>query len=94
MGWLKERNAAARRIQILDEAKRYVDFWKGYADLAPELRKELADVSEGVRRNLAIVEEYIDDEVANPSDRSQLTSEIQRLEPADLFKASRTTLYR
>lgn len=27
MGWLKDRNRAAKRIQALQEAKSYVEFW-------------------------------------------------------------------
>lgn len=27
ISWIKDRNAGARRLQILDEAKKYIDFW-------------------------------------------------------------------
>jgi len=45
MAWLKDRNGAAKRIQALQEAKNYVDFWtaaKSALPSSPEAEAELA----------------------------------------------------
>jgi len=68
VSWIKERNASARRIQILDEAKRYVEFWKAYTDITSGTfeDRDLAALSRATARNLKMIEEYIEYEVTQP----------------------------
>jgi hypothetical protein len=66
--WIKERTASARRIQILDEAKRYVEFWKAYTETAAGVLgpDEIAVVSKQFTQNLRVLAEYIEYEVNQP----------------------------
>ncbi len=68
VSWVKERSASARRIQILDEAKRYVEFWKAYTDITSGTFEDddLAALSRACLRNFKMIEEYIEYEVTQP----------------------------
>jgi hypothetical protein len=68
VSWVKERSASARRIQILDEAKRYVEFWKAYSDITSGTFKaeDAAALSRDYLRNFKMIEEYIEYEVTQP----------------------------
>ena len=68
VSWVKERSASARRIQILDEAKRYVEFWKAYTDIVSSTFEDAdsTTLSRASLRNFKMIEEYIEYEVTQP----------------------------
>lgn len=68
VSWVKERSASARRIQILDEAKRYVEFWKAYTDITSGTLEDddLTALSRASLRNFKMIEEYIEYKVTQP----------------------------
>jgi sulfur relay (sulfurtransferase) DsrC/TusE family protein len=68
VSWIRERTASARRVQAINEAKQYVDFWKAYMETAASLLAEddMASLSRLYTRNLKLLGEYIEYEVTQP----------------------------
>lgn len=60
--WLKDRNGAARRIQALDEAQKYIEFWTtAKATMAPTAPPdELAAAEKAFRERVASAEHLVE----------------------------------
>jgi len=70
--WVKEKNAIARRIQVLEEGKQYLEFWKTYADTASGVLGEddFTTLSKMSVRNFKLLSEYIEYEVTRPIEQT------------------------
>jgi hypothetical protein len=62
VAWIKDRTAISRRIQLLDEATRYVAFWKAFMESATNTlpEDEAASLARLYATNLKLLAEYVE----------------------------------
>jgi hypothetical protein len=80
--WLKDRNGAARRIQALDEAQKYVEFWTTTrATIDPALPSDLrADAEERFREHISFAEGMVATRgTYKPGRNSRLLSQLSTI---------------
>jgi len=70
--WRKDRTASSRRIQILDEATRYVEFWKAYLESGQANcdSDEQEALSKEAKASLKMLGRYVDFTVTQPMSQS------------------------
>jgi hypothetical protein len=71
--WIKDRTAASRRIQLLDEATRYLAFWRTFMEATNALSEdEATSMTRLYAANMRLLAEYVESACTQPIRQSVL----------------------